>query len=77
MQENIEHFIQLLKEQLPEVCTSKDLLKFQIFQSQSGLSQARAKGLTPNFLKYPNGRVRYLKSDVLAWIKGLYRENSK
>jgi hypothetical protein len=77
MKENLENFIQLLQEQLPEVCTSNDLLKFQIFQSQSELSQARSKGLTPNFFKYPNGRVKYLKSDVLAWIKGLYRENKK
>lgn len=77
MNEKLEEFIYLLQEQLPEICTSNDLIRFQIFQSQSGLSQARAKGLTPNFLKYPNGRVKYLKADVLAWIKRLYRENPK
>ena len=77
MYTSFENFIQILEEQLPEICTSNDLLKFQIFESQSGLSQARTKGLSPNYLKYPNGRVRYLKSDVLAWIRELYRENKK
>ena len=77
MHVNLESFIQILEEQLPEVCTSNDLLKFKIFESPSGISQARNKGHSPNFLKYPNGRVRYLKGDILAWVKGLYRENNK
>lgn len=77
MYSNFKNFIQFLENQLPEICISNDLLKFNIFQSQSGISQARAKGLTPNFLKYPNGRVKYLKGDVLIWIKGLYRENQR
>jgi len=77
MYTNFENFIQVLENQLPEICTSNDLIKFQIFQSQSGIPQARAKGLTPNFFKYPNGRVRYLKTDILVWIKGVYHENKK
>lgn len=75
MYSSIENFLQTLEEQLPDICSSNDLIKFRLYLTESGLSRARAKGLSPKFIKFPNRRVIYLKSDILAWVRGIYHED--
>lgn len=77
MYSSIENFLQTLEEQLPNICSSQDLIKFRIYLTESGLSRARSRGLSPKFIKFPNRRIIYLKSDVLAWMRELYHENKK
>jgi|GEM_PF-4881017 len=41
-----------------------------IFSDQA-LTHRRVKGLAPNFLKLPNGAIRYRVTDVLDWLENI------
>lgn len=77
-----EEYIQKIEQQLPELCSVKDLMKLKIFNSYSAASDARASGNTPTYMQMgKRGRVVYPRSGVIQWMREKinvrYREEGK
>jgi hypothetical protein len=72
MQENFAEFISKIENQLPELVTPDHLVKLGVAH-HTALFRIRQKGALP-FLKLSSGRILYLKSDVIAWLKQTYTE---
>lgn len=71
---NLDKFLRNIDEILPSICTNKDLIdKIPIiFKNPVSLFRLRQKKEAPPHFQMPNGRVVYLKEDVIAWIKDHY-----
>jgi hypothetical protein len=66
--QSIETFLSDLEQSLPVICRSKDLVGMELF-STTLLSKMRKDGNGPPFFKIARGQIRYLKSDVISWLK--------
>lgn len=72
MNQKLEEFIDLLEEQLPALCCDGDLLRTGIFGSRPTASRMRSEGTAPNHFRLGNHQIRYLKGDVIDWIRNRY-----
>lgn len=76
----INELIHKLEKELPEICEAKDLISHGI--GSKGLFHRHLKdGEGPPFLRLGKAtkrrKIRYLKQDVLNWLKDCYNEPSK
>lgn len=64
-----ENFINQLKNDLPELCTVKDLVKAGIFTSVQQASTARKNKKSPSYIQYPTKRIIYSKDAVIEYVQ--------
>lgn len=71
---NLDKFLKNIDEILPSICTDKDLIEKipSFFKNPVSLFRLRQKKESPAHFQMPNGRVFYLKEDVITWIKDHY-----
>lgn len=43
-----------------------------ILLSEATLSRLRLKNHGPSYLRFADGSIKYLKKDIIDWIKGVY-----
>jgi hypothetical protein len=77
-----DQFIERAKRELPDLCTTSDLVKMGIFKSAQAASYARKKGMSSDYFKLPTGLVVHPKQGIIELLenakhsaKGCIREN--
>lgn len=71
-----DEFIEKARRELPELCTTKDLVKFGLFVSEQSAHAARKKGQCCEYFKLPHGPVRYPRDGVIKLLeKSKHDEN--
>jgi hypothetical protein len=65
---SLEAYLTQLKEKLPELASSGDLVALGLFSSQTALSRARKRGETPTFIRFSRGRILYPRDSVLDFL---------
>lgn len=70
----LEQFLKNAEKNLSDVVSDRDLIQAfpKIFPRPHSLIRLRILKISPPYLKLSNGRVVYLKADVLAWLRGNY-----
>ena len=71
---HLNHFLEILQTELPEICADKDLVEHlpNIFKSLPTIHRMRQRGQVPAYFSIsPN--YYYLKNDVLAWLRERYK----
>lgn len=71
----LDLFLQTIDKQLPEVISDADLIGVlpRIFKSQSTLSRMRTAKQAPPHFHISKTCVRYLKADILNWLRTHYQ----
>jgi hypothetical protein len=64
-----DDFIAKIKRDLPELCTTKDLIRIGLFTSEQAAHAARKKGFAPEYFKLPQGSVRFPKQGVIYLLE--------
>jgi len=64
-----DDFIQKIDRVLPEMATTRDLIKAGIFRSDQGAAAARKAGNCPEFFRFNNKVILYPKSGVLEFLR--------
>jgi hypothetical protein len=64
-----DDFIEKAKRTLPELCTTKDLVKFGIYKSEQAAHNARKKGVAADYFKMPHGNLVYPKKGVIELLE--------
>lgn len=69
--EEDEKFINLVLSSLPKTdfLSSKDLIALGISSSEATLSQWRCQGIGPPSRKIAQGKIRYMKDELISWLK--------
>jgi len=71
---HLNQFLEVLKEELPEICSDKNLVEHlpDIFKNPGTLHRMRARGQAPaHFSIEPN--IYYLRDDVVCWLRSRYQ----
>ena len=72
----IEQFINDLERNHPEkLLDPSDLSKIGL-GTMSTLSKWRTSGLGPSFLKLSDGSYKYIRRDVISWLRDCYVEKT-
>ncbi len=74
---SLTKFIAQLEKELPSLCRVKDLIKVGIMGSGPSASRFRAEGSSPNYFRFSDKFIRYLKADVIDWVKRRYISGGK
>lgn len=69
-----EEFILKMEKELPELCSTKDLVALGIYRSAQTAFYSRIRGDGPSYFKLGT-RIMYLRASVIEWLKGKKREN--
>jgi hypothetical protein len=74
----LDEFLESLKQKLPEIVSDKDLVSIapDIFKSPSTLSRLRASKSAPAHFFLSKSHVRYLRDDILNWMRHRYQKAS-
>lgn len=64
-----DDYIEKITRDLPDPCTTKDLIKAGIFSSDQAASYARRHGIAPDFFKFKGRGVIYPKDGVIAYLE--------
>ena len=67
-----DEFIERAKRELPDLCTTGDLIKLGIYKSPQAATHARQTGRSSDYFKLPTGTVVHPKKGVIDLL-----ENSK
>lgn len=70
----VDDFVSNIAAKLPDRVRDKHLIEAGLFPSNSAISKARDRGATPPYFRVTSKQLFYLKSDVLAWLRGRYSE---
>lgn len=70
---NFNNLIEKVEKEFPELITPEILVDLGL-GSHLVQCRIRKRGELP-FLKLSNSRILYLKQDVIAWLKNIYKEN--
>jgi len=65
----LENYIERAREELPDPCTVKDLIKLGIYRSEQAAYHSRVNHMGPEFFQFDNSRVIYPKDAVIAYMK--------
>lgn len=65
---SIKNFIEEIEKQLPDLCTSQDLVELKLFSSPFEAMVRRKRGQPPEFLYLSKRRIVYPKSVVIEWL---------
>lgn len=69
-----EDYIEAINKVLPDICTTKDLIKIGIFKSDQAAAYARKEGLSPDYFKLPTKTIFYPKKGVIEFLrKSMYQ----
>jgi hypothetical protein len=70
----LDAFLDKLSSEIPNILCDKDLIQAlpEIFKSPSSLTRMRAHGQAPAHFAINKTCIRYLKSDVLSWLRKHY-----
>lgn len=69
-------FLTDLERKLPDLITSSQLVKLNLFGSETSLCKARKKGLSPDYIELTPRRIVYPKAAVLRFFKQRMRNGS-
>lgn len=64
-----EKYINKVKDLLPDLATSKELVKFGIFKSEQAASNSRKRNEGPEFFKFNERTILYPKEAVIDYMK--------
>lgn len=67
-----DDFITRAKKELPELCSTKDLVRFGLYSSEQCAYNARKNGIGFDYFKLPHGHIVYPKNGIIQQL-----ENSK
>lgn len=75
----LDNFLEKLNSEIPDILCDKDLIKAlpQIFKSPSSLTRMRASGQAPAHFSINKTCIRYLKNDVLSWLRLRYNSQQE
>lgn len=65
----IEEFINQLESELPEMCTTDDLVENRLFTSPVTAYIARENGKGPEFVALSRKNIIYPKKAVINWVR--------
>jgi hypothetical protein len=66
---SIEIYLAQLEEKIPELASAADLVKLGIFSSEAALCKARKCGISPDFIRFSKGRIRYPRMSVITFLR--------
>ncbi len=66
---NLNTYLSKLENDLPEVCSTQHLVESGLFGSEQTVRRLKKKGLP--YIQI-GGRTKFLRSDVLEWLKNHY-----
>lgn len=73
-----DDFIERAKNELPDLCNTKDLVKFGIYKSGQAAHNARKKGLAADHFRLPHGTIVYPKKGIIELLeKSKHSHNEK
>ena len=64
-----DDYISKVEQMLPDLATTKDLIKAGIYRSDQAASAARRKGQAPSFFRFNKRVVIYPKQGVIEFLK--------
>jgi hypothetical protein len=64
-----DKFIEKLQRELPELCTTTDLVKVGIYKSPQAVWRARKTGMFVDFFKLPTGTIVHPKDGIIQMLK--------
>lgn len=64
-----DEFIEKVKRELPDICSTKDLIKMGLFKSEHQAWHARKKGTSFDFFKLPQGTIGYPKTGIIQTLE--------
>lgn len=64
-----DKFIEKARQELPELCSTKDLVRIGLFKSEHCAWHARKKGISFDYFKLPHGTVVYPKKGVIELLE--------
>ena len=76
MSHNFEEYIAVLEQQLPEICATKHLEQIEIFGSNPAICRRRQNGTGPSFFTVGPKKIRYMKKDIVQWLRDSYQNNN-
>lgn len=71
-----KEYILRIKDQLPELCTVRDLIRVGIYRTTSGANMARMQKRGPEYLKIPGRGVVYPREGVINFMEKTIHEES-
>lgn len=69
-----DDFIEKVKRELPELCTTKDLVRLGIYKSPQAASHARKMGFSSPYFKLPTGTVVHPKAGIIQLLTNAKNE---
>jgi hypothetical protein len=75
----LDQFLETIESKLPEILSDKDLIHNvpEFFKSPSALSRLRSQKQSPAHFSISPSCVRYLRADVIAWLKNRYHQQGE
>ncbi len=67
-----DNFIAKARRDLPDLCSTEDLVRFGIYKSSQAAHHARNQGFAADYFKLPQGTIVYPKEGIINLL-----ENSK
>lgn len=65
----IDKYIESLNQKLPDLCTTRDLIKLGIFSSTAVAEYYRKTNLGPSYFVLGEHRIRYPKLALIEWLE--------
>lgn len=66
---NTQNFLNQLRSNLPELATTKDLIKLGIFSCTVDACYCRKIGQSPPFITLSRKRIFYPREELITWLK--------
>lgn len=64
-----DDFIEKAKKELPDPCSTQDLVRFGIYKSDQAAHHARKNGLAADHFKLPHGTIMYPKKGIIQLLE--------
>ena len=64
-----DEYIEMAEKELPDIVTTKDLIKIGMYRSDQAASVARRKGKCPGYFQFNKRVVIYPKKGVIDYLK--------